>query len=318
MKQLTSPAAGIAWRCLMLSLASLVPAVLLLSLHLDLDLMPAAAVQVVVGLLTATSWILVVRFLLLDTWGRWFWRVVVVGAGILVLTQGETGLGFAIALSVLMLTLRRYRPWRLISDRRRAAGFGLGLVTLVLLVLVQRLWSVAGDSSVGLIGRNLGTWSVWSLLSFWIMSLFHLAIKMRLHFLRLRPKLAVSAFLIGVLPLLLMVVLGVMVLYTTMGGARAARLNNIMASWRDITAQGGDLSGALFDTTFVWPAGEVDAGPGVTVLPTPAWAPELGAGMRRLVANERRVARVGAGVRSAVKPDTTNYFLAGGKLWLMR
>ncbi len=274
MKHLTSPLAGRAWRCLWLSLCGLLPAALLLFLHLDQGLMPAAVVQVTVGLLVTASWLLAVRFLLLDTWGRWFWLVVVVGSGLLLVTVAETGLGFAITLSVLMLSVRRYQPWRHISDRRWAVGFGLGLVALVLLVLVQRLWSVEGESNLGTLGRHLGTWAVWSLFGFWIMSLFHLAINMRLHFLRLRPKLAVSAFLIGVLPLLLMVLLGMMILYTSLGGARAARLNNTLESWRGITAAGGDMSGALFDTTFAWPAGVLTAGSEKFAVPAPPWVPD--------------------------------------------
>ncbi len=318
MKQLISPLAGTAWRCLLLSLAGLVLAAFVLFLHLDRGLLPAVAAQVMVGLLATASWMLAVRFLLLDTWGRWFWLVVVVGSGALVVVADEKGMGFAIGLSIFMLTMRRYRPWRHISDRRRAVGFGLGLVAMVLLVMVQRLWSVEAEAGPGRLGRNLGTWAVWSLFTFWAFSLFRLAIQMRLHFLRLRPKLAVSAFLIGVVPVLLMVALGTMILYSTLGGARAARLNNTLDSWREMTAAGVDMSGALFDTTFAWPATDVSVRADVTVLPAPPWVAELSGSMRSLVANEARVRRDTTSARGEVKADTTDYFLVDGDIWLMR
>ncbi len=46
------------------------------------------------------------------------------------------------------------------------------------------------------------------------------------------------------------VALGVRVFDATRGGARAARLNNTLDSWQNLAAEGVDLSGALFDTTF--------------------------------------------------------------------
>ena len=76
---------------------------------------------------------------------------------------------------------------------------------------------------------------------------------MRLHFLRLRPKLAVSAFLIGVVPLLLLGLLAAMMLYTGLGGARASGAGAILESWREVAAGGSDLAPALFDTVFTWP-----------------------------------------------------------------
>ncbi len=315
MKELQSPLAGRAWRCLMLSLAGLLLATLVLFLHLGPGLLPAGATQWAAGLLVTAGWVMAVRFLLLDTWGRWFWVAVLAGALALVLFAGTTGLGFGIALSATMLLSRFYKPWRHISDRRRALGFGLGLVALVLLVINQRLWSVPAESAAALVMRNLGIWSVWSLLIFWAVSLFNLAVRMRLHFLRLRPKLAVSAFLIGVLPLLLMVLLGGIVLYTTLGGSRAARLNNTLDSWRDMTAAGVDMSGALFDTTFVWPEVELAARPDVTVLPAPDWAAKLGQAMRTVVANEARVSRDSTEVTT--RSDSTDYFMAGDRIWLM-
>lgn len=318
MKQLTSPIAGRAWRCLVINLGSLLLGAFVLILHLDMQLMSATATQIAVGLLLTVSWVTAVRFLLLDSWGRWLWRVVLVGSGVLVLVGGETGMGFAIAFSVLLLVLRRYLPWRHISDRRRAAGFGLGLVALVLLALTQRLWNVPDENSFGRIGRALGTWSVWSLGVFWVFSLFRLAINMRLHFLRLRPKLAVSGFLIGAVPLLAVVILGIGVLYFSLGGARAARLNNTLDSWHDLTVMGADLSGAVFDTTFSWPDEVVVDRPAVEVVPAPEWVPEISNALRRRVANVALIKRDSTGAAGVKESELTDYFAHGEHLWLMR
>ncbi len=318
MKQLISPLAGTAWRCLFISLGCLLTGAFVLILHLDMGLMPAATVQIATGLLLAASWVAAVWFLLLDSWGRWFWLVVLVGSAALVLAGGDTGMGFAIAFSVFLLTLRRYLPWRHISDRRRAVGFGFGVLALVFLVLTQRLWSLESASNLGRVGRNLGTWAVWSLGLFWAFSLFRLAINMRLHFLRLRSKLAVSGFLIGVVPVLAVMVLGFGVLYSVLGGARAARLSNTLDSWRDMTADGADLSGALYDTTFVWPGEMVVDRPNVVAMPAPEWVPVMSNSLRGWVANKSLVKRDSTGANAKKAAGMTDYFAHDNNLWLMR
>ena len=318
MKRLTSPVARPATQALLVSLAAVLLAALAVILSRDAGLVPAGPAAWVAGLSLAVGWLAAVRFLLLDIWGRWLWGGLVLFSLVLASFAGGVGLGFALTFSAVMLTVRRYRTWRQLPDRRRAVFFGLGLVALVLLVFAQRLWSLGGEEGAYRLPRHLGTWALWSLVEFWVLSLFHLAINMRLHFLRLRSKLAVSAVLIGVLPLLLMVGLGLVVLYTTLGGARAARLDNTLDSWREMTALGADLGGALFDTTFVWPSGPAVTRPGLTVIPAPVWVPDLADGMRRLAAEDARISRVTPGAKRVVAPDSTDYFLADGRLWLMR
>jgi hypothetical protein len=208
--------------------------------------------------------------------------------------------------------------------------------------------SGAGESLAAV--RGLGTWSLVSRLLFWAWSMFHLAMGMRLHFLRLRPKLAVSAVLIGVVPLLLVVGLGLMILYTGLGGARASRAEAILDGWRRLASQGAELAPALFDTTFTWP----DPAGGA-----PAWAPDLASAFGRALADraagvsededdhkdeeaagddaaaaatggERTVSAAGGAVQVSVPAatlppgqwtvpaDSTGWFLAGGSIWLVR
>lgn len=264
---------------------------------------PAAAGAAAVLLLL--SWVVAARFLLADSWGRWFWLWWFVCAGVMAGTLGAPGVIGAIATSGFGLTVRRYRPWRHMGARRRALGFGLGLLAGVLLVLARPAGS-AEPTGLALVLDHLGNWALGSLVFFWFWSLFHLAVRMQLHFLRLRPKLAVSAFLIGVVPLLLVGLLTAMMLYTGLGGARASGAGAILESWREVAADGSDLAPALFDSVFVWPDLAAVAVPaGAVRLPAPSWAPGL--------AHEL------AGQKPRAAPhDTTAWVAAAGDLWLMR
>ena len=319
---MSSPAPRIAsrgWNDIVLVFLLILGAAIVLLLQGATGRIPGAVAEAVVGLLAIAAWAFAIHFILLDTWGRWFWLALLVLAAVLGATLGNSvALGVGVPLSTLVLMCRRYRTWRHISARRRAVGFGLGIAAIALLFfLLPRFWGLTdGEGPTGRL-HGLGTWSLVSLAMFWFFSLFQLAIRMRLHFLRLRPKLAVSAFLIGIIPLVLMIVLGLAILYTGLGGARAARTKGTLESWRAMTAAGTDLSGALFDTTFSWP-GAGSAAAGGTVIPAPDWTPRLAELLRGALADETRLHREQADSVAAAWSDTTDWFLAGQRLWLMR
>ncbi len=302
MKLLPRPEPASAWREILLSLALLAAAAAFGALHLQGGALAAPLAYGLAGPLSLISWILVVRFVLMAGWGRRVWSVVLLGMLALVLFAGTGGVVAACVVSGLFLTPRQYRSWRRIPDRRRAVAFGLGLPAIVLAVMLLRFASAPPAPGFVAACRGLVIWSAVSLALFWAWSLFHLAIRMRLHFLRLRPKLAVSAVLIGLVPLILVVVLGLTVLYTGLGGARGARLSAILEEWRVLADEGADMAGALYDTTFVWP--EPAAAPTPPRIAAPDWAPE----MARLLP-----VRLGRDVA-----DTTAWFAADEKLWLMR
>jgi len=320
-KILSGSISFVAWRCIALILVLLGAAAVVVILHLETGFLSGIVVQGVVGVLTLAAWIMAVRFILADTWGRWFWLLILTGAAALAaFLPGEGGFWASTPLSIFALTFRQYSPWRHISDRRRALGFGLGvLATALLIFIVLRFWDLADPEGPGIYLRRLGVWSQLSLGCFWFWSLFHLAIRMRLHFLHLRPKLGVTGVLIGFVPLVLMVVLGLMILYTGLGGARAARTTSVLENWRRMTASGTDFGGALFDTTFVWP-GPGSAKEGVTLIDAPDWVPPLAEKMRGSVADAARLGKAAAdsgAVPVPAKADSTGWFLAGGKIWLM-
>ncbi|MBK7672379.1 MAG: hypothetical protein IPJ24_13525 [bacterium] len=276
MNLLTWRAPADAWRGLMTGFLLLVAAAVFKALRAIGGLDDSRILHVATSLLVGGAWLLSARFVLLDVRGRRFWVPSLLAMLALVVFAGAVGRTLAIIWSVFFLSGRRYRCWRHISDRKRAVAFGLGAVALVLAALCWGFWKPANGEALAP-ARGLGAWSLVSLILFWAWSMFHLAMGMRLHFLRLRPKLAVSAVLIGVVPLLLVVGLGLMILYTGLGGARAARAEAVLEGWRRLAAQGVDLAPALFDTTFSWPDSSGAA---------PAWAPGLATALQASLADE--------------------------------
>jgi serine phosphatase RsbU (regulator of sigma subunit) len=262
------------WRIVLTGFALLLGTALLLALQAGTGLPDARILHLVAGAALGLSWLLTVRFALLVARFRRFWTVSLLVMLALVLFAGKPGLVLGIVWSAFFLAPRRYKSWRLVSDRRRAVGFGLGVLSLAAVVVGWRFWTLVPEGGFRPL-RGLGGWSLVCLAQFWAWSMFHLAMGMRLHFLRLRPKLAVSAVLIGFVPLVLVGVLGLLALYTGLGGARAARADAMLEGWRRLTAQGVDLAPALFDTTFAW-TGEGEA--------APAWLPQMATALQRTLA----------------------------------
>lgn len=310
---LTSSQPALAWRAVLVCCVAMLGAAVAVSLHKDLKVLPGGAALALAALCLLAGWAAAAWFLLLESRGRRVWLVLLLACLAFVLTLGTPGMGVAIGLSGIFLAFRRYRPWLLVADRRRALAFGLGLLALTALVPTRRLWDIPAADGAPALLRHLGAWTLASLAMFWLWSLLHLALGMRLHFLRLRPKLAVSAVLIGVIPLLLVVGLGLLILYTGLGGSTAVRGRQTLESWRALTAAGTDLGAALFDTTFVWPSPRA-GGVRPTDIPAPPQLPDLAAALRATLLAATRDS-TGAGPAVA---DTTDWFVLEGRLWLMR
>ncbi len=299
------------WRLIVASCLLVLTQVGITSLWVDLHILPQGVSTTVAGLVLGMAWGLVIRFLLLDSWKPRWWLGMQVGVLILILMTGKMGMVLGVLSGGFFLTFRRYRPWRNLTPRQRALGFGLGLPVLVALYLGRRFW---GDASGNIFldrMRYLGGWSLVNLTLFWLFSLVHLVLKMRLHFLRLRPKLAVNAVLIGGIPLVLFSVLGLVILYTGLGGSRAIRARDTLESWRQMTAEGTDLADAVFDTTFVWPAASPALGT-FEVAPPPGVS-GLAAELVKILPATTSESRTGSAVN-----DTTDWFVFDKAIWLMR
>lgn len=216
-----------------------------------------------VGLLATTVWIVAIRMLFLDSRLKKFW-IVWLSVGFLLLIFFRTSEEIWIAscsFSVVFLFFRRYKPYRHLASRRRAALFLIGVVIFGLLTLgflpskVGEIEEKAqplregptqlkddslvyyGPANLMGLGRNLALYSLASLRWFWFFSLFHLFFSLRLHFMKLRPKMAVGSFLIAVVPLLLVVIMGFLTLYSTLGESRAARAGEILQDWTDLATK---------------------------------------------------------------------------------
>ncbi|PJA76097.1 hypothetical protein CO151_03985 [bacterium CG_4_9_14_3_um_filter_65_15] len=297
-----------AWRQILFSCLLVLATTAVVSLDRDLHILPSIVAITLAGFLLASAWILVLGFLLLDCWGTRLWILAHGFSLVLILVTGKVGMVLGLVMSGFFLTFRWYRPWRLVSPRNRAIGFGLGFVMFAALILGRRFWN--GEASGFLLRMQaLGGWALGSLILFWFWSQLHLVLRMRLHFLRLRPKLAVNAILIGFIPLVLISALGLTILYTGLGGSRAVRARDTLDSWRTLTDAGADFSGALFDTTFTWPD---DGTAGAVRIPAPEAMQALARNLRGFLIAEAD--SVGAPARA----DTTCWFVFEGSVWLMR
>ncbi len=306
MKKSRPPQSQKAWRCIWINLLMLALVAVLLVFKLGSYQQMASVSRSLTSIFLITAWLATIRFLLLDTWGRVFWLLVLVASVVVTPLWGKAGLVLGLVMTCFFLFTRFYRPWRMISPRRRAAGFGLGVLALVVLFGATGVWSTeAEEQSLNFLDQ-WGIMSLGSLLVFWFVSLFHLAVRMRLHFLRLRAKLAVNAVLVGFVPMVLIVALGVYSFYYGMGGARAQRSVNIMNSWASLVAGGNELAGAPFDTTFVWPDRDASLSDSTqTLIPAPAWTSDLA----RLLSEDTEM---------VAARDTTTFFMAEQTVWLMR
>jgi serine phosphatase RsbU (regulator of sigma subunit) len=319
LKDITSFTGTRGWRCILLSFLMLVLAII------TVQLLPGEtnSSNILMGWLTPclliASWVLAIRFLLFDTWGKWLWVVLLAIGAVTSSTLDDGGIAFGVLTTLIFLSFRRYRPWRHVPDRRRALGFGIGLVALGL-----GIWgwgALSAAEGTGLAGHviDVGMWALLSIIGFWVYSLFHLVMNMRLHFMRLRSKLGVSAFLIGFIPMALIIILAIAALWFGLGGARAQRGLSTLESWRTMTSRGYNFSGAMFDTTFAWSISDsslLDI-PFEDLSETEVVEVKPPSSITELVRTWKLQSKETHAVGGTVAPDSTGWFIADSKLWLM-
>ncbi len=260
-------------------------------------------------LVTGTSWVMAVRMLLLDSGAKKLW-IGWLSAGFLFLIIKSSGIWVvSVAFVFIFLLFRRYKPFRHLTSRRRAGLFLIGFISFILLTIGWLLGKQVGLiefqelSHVTNLGLNIAKYFLWSLRMFWFLSLFHLFFAIRLHFLKLKPKLAVSALLIAVLPLLLVIIIGIVFSYGTLGESRATRAGAILDDWAKLAALDENfmptLSGKFFSYQTaerrVYIRGE-----------QPSWLPEFLSAL-----NEHK-----ALYEEWTASEKAKYFLVGSELWL--
>jgi len=221
------------------------------------------------ALAALATWILTVRMLLMDAKLKKFWIGWLVLSIVLplLLARGGNIWGAAVGGSFFFLLFRKYRPYRHLTSRRRAALFLLGFLMFVLLITGGRTVSTAPpeealpgtaqtEQNVTPESANgasfIGHYASGSLEVFWFFSLFHLFFRARLHFMKLRPKLAVSAVLITVTPVLLIIFMGLILLYGTLGATRGARVRAVLQNWTELAAVDENFISSLFPESFLY------------------------------------------------------------------
>ncbi|MBC8424722.1 SpoIIE family protein phosphatase [bacterium] len=281
-----------------------------------------ALIPWVPALLFGAGWTAAALFLLQESAVRRLWIVyLALTLPILLLSGADpTGRYIAVALNFCFLMLRRHRPWRHLSSAKRAAAFFLGLVASFLLYW-DWVWPDTGELGwfTGFVS-NFARTCLGSLRLFWIFSLLRLLFGVRLHFLRLRPKLAVMGALVAAIPLLLLTAFGLVALYGAMGGVTTARGRDVLQDW---AANPAAIRHAADGVGFVWSDGRALGSPPAWLddfrttlsLPAPAPGEEVAdaRGMHLTIAGEEQLVRTGAWTPA----DTAAVFRVAGELWLL-
>ncbi|MGD2245080.1 MAG: SpoIIE family protein phosphatase [Candidatus Aminicenantes bacterium] len=255
------------------------------------------------------TWLAAIRMLLLVTKLKKFW-IILLAAGFVFLVLTAVVPGFVYvsgSIAFVFLLFRRYKPYRHLTSRRRAALFLLGLVAFTLLTVAfpaGQTPTLETAVSTQRFEQNLAKYSVWSLRLFWFLSLFNLFFAIRLHFMKIRPKLAVSSFLITVVPVFLVVLMSVVVIYSTLGLSRASRAKSILQEWARSAAADPDFIHALTSRSFIH---ENDTKGIDTLDEQPSWLSEF---LQALRTDD-------ASASEWTASDTAKYLWSDQELWLV-
>lgn len=301
-------------------LAVTIGSVLLWPIHqlLGGETLTGSLLVAVVGLLT---WSAAARLLLRDSAVRRLWILLFAVSALVLILFGrdEAGRHIAIALATLFLLLRRYAAYRHLPGGRRALFFLLGFPVVVILGFgldVPATFDPQASGWIHALAFNVGRYAIVSLRIFWVLSLVHIFFRMRLHSWRLKPKLAISALLIAIVPLTLVVSFALLALVGATGGSRAMRGSAILSDWSRMAASGTQFAPSHFDTSFTYRNAAGDA----LISGTPPQ--QLEALLVRLLPSADSVLTMDRSAEVELPTwspaDTTAYFTLGSELWLLR
>ena len=221
------------------------------------------------ALIALVIWGNAVKMLLLDGKLKKLWIGWLILSFILpiILSRDESLWMAAVGGSFIFLLFRKYRPYRHLTSRRRAALFLLGFLVLILLGIGGRTLTIpdseeplssevhATDTAVPVatgLSAFLERYASGSLELFWFFSLLHIFFRVRLHFMKLKPKLAISAILIAVAPLLLVILMGFLILYGTLGASRAIQARAILYEWKSLSTADENFIPSVFSHYFTY------------------------------------------------------------------
>lgn len=279
------------------------------------------------ALLAFATWICAIRMLLIDSKFKKFW-IVWLGLSVIVVLISPSVLGVWIgagAFAFVFLLIRLYKPYRHLTSRRRAALYLIGFVVFCLLTVV---WIPGETNEISIqpetfthaedlmpsssqplsfvdLGRNLAGYSVWSLRFFWFFSILHLFLNIRLYFMKLKPKLAISAVLIAFIPLLLINVMGILTVYSTLGASRATRARTILQDWTRLAVQDENFIDVISDRSFAYVSDGDEVQKEERI---PPWFPEF---LQMLNTDASRA-------KAWRQSDHAKLFWVGPDIWLVR
>jgi serine phosphatase RsbU (regulator of sigma subunit) len=279
------------------------------------------------ALIALATWILAIRMLLLDSKLKKIW-IIWLGLSVVLVLISPSASGVWIgagAFSFVFLLIRLYKPYRHLTSRRRAVLYLIGFIVFCLLTVV---WIPGKTGEIRIqsepvlqaqdlmpldsqpfdfmrLGLYIAGYSVWSLRFFWFFSILHLFLNIRLHFMKLKPKLAVSAVLIAFVPLLLVNVMGVLTVYSTLGASRATRAKALIQDWARLAVQDENFIDVISDKPFTY------LSEGDEILReerTPDWFPAFLGAIRT---DTRRI-------EEWRQSDHARLFWVGPDIWLIR
>lgn len=262
LKRAVSPLEAIVWRRLLLAAGASILSVASIRLTADGGAFWLGAAL----FFSSAGWLTAISLLLLDARAKLLWRIwLFVGLALLLSLHAVAGIYFAgLAFSAVFLIFRRYRPFRHLSSRRKAALFLMAL----LMFIGMRFGSYPDRSSAVSVSLpadppassealevqpssslvfQLFHYAYGSVALFWLFSLFHLFFNIRLHFMRLKPKLAVISIMLAGVPLALVIAMGLVTLYTTLGESRALRATHLLRDWAESASREPGFMDGLSD-----------------------------------------------------------------------
>jgi len=188
--------------------------------------------------LCAATWVLKLHWT--SVGGRRFWRwSLLISIGMMVVPWSPLIITGRSMLSILLLVLLVLRPYHFLRDLgsgRRALTW-LGAMSLVVAFLVLRGPAEATNPLAQVLHHIHGS-ARFVLVTFWVMCGVWIFLGVRLHFMRMRPKLAVAGLLIAAVPIGLILTLGVLGAWSLLGAGRAEQATAVLADQLDLVASG--------------------------------------------------------------------------------
>ena len=233
--------------------------------------LPGIASLLVAALAATIALCELVRAHLPHVSARRFWTVGLVLTGVLTWIPGASEVGQVLfgVIGISFFVLRRHRMLRRLASRQRAAVMTGAVGIVVLFAVTPELADEGGAFRRMLHDVQEIAWT--TLLVAAVVTALHLFLGIRLHFLRLRPKLAVAGFLLATVPVVLIAALAIALAYAAVGGSHSTHAMATLQGWLDDLAAGDTVGPGPFGPGF----GDVGIVPSVETEVVPAWRDEL-------------------------------------------